>query len=53
MSLQKGLEQIENSLNPKWNRRHSHKLHKNFRNRWLRRFKGEIPPTKLRKFWEY
>ena len=51
MSLLKGLEQIEHLHGRK---SHSRKVWKKFRNRWLRKFnKTEIPPTKLRKGWEY
>lgn len=53
MSLQKGLEQIERHPNGKREKRHSHKLWKNFRNRWLRRSKLEVPLTKKRCGWEF
>lgn len=57
MSLQKGLEKTENFFRKK-NRqggsKKSSKLYKKFRNKFLRLFnKEEIPPTKMRRDWEY
>ena len=61
MSLQIGLQQIEhlerfifkNEFKPYKSLSYSRKWLKRTRNRWLRRFKGDHPPLKYRKGWEW
>lgn len=57
MSLKKGLEQIEKNLRKKdreGKSKKSSKIYKKFRNKWLRKIKGEETPNlKLRKGWEF
>ena len=54
MSLKGRIEQIEHLDRRLGRKSHSRKWLKRARNRWLRRYPLEdIPPTRLRKGWEY
>jgi len=54
MSLKGRIEQIEHLDRWLGKKSHSRKWLKKVRNKWLRRYtRYEVPPTRLRKGWEY